>query len=400
MIGADHDGLIDTPQAENNPKRLGGPLLMIAALFAVWISGRATLWENPYAQSMVSQASRLLAENSAGSGGSLARDNRFAVDAALEPASIAHTAIASAGKLRSAGDQGPAPSNDARDADMAAGHFMLWQAALRSDAKDTSWRARRARFNAPQGEPARAPVFPGQPPFVFNNQRVADARKADRWSLGAWVFAREGSVGSLVTPGPAPVYGASQLAANLQYRMAPDRPHDPRAYVRATRALIDQGETEVAVGLSARPVGSLPLRVAAEARATDNALGRDIRPTAFAITELPPQALPLDLTAEVYAAGGYVGGEADTLFADGLATVTRSLARFDLRGVDDVRVSVGAGAWGGAQRGAHRVDVGPTVRVDMALGSVPARVSIDYRERVGGEAAPASGVAATLSTQF
>ena len=115
---------------------------------------------------------------------------------------------------------------------------------------------------------------------------------------------------------------------------------------------------------------------------------------------MPPQSLPFELTAEVYAAGGYVGGDADTLFAEGQTTVTRDIAIFDLRRADDVRVSVGAGAWGGAQRGVHRVDVGPTVRVDMTLGPVPARVSIDYRERVGGEATPASGIAATLSTQF
>lgn len=395
MIGADHEGLMDTPQAESRPKRLGGPLLMIAALFAVWITARAMLWENPYAQSMVSQASRLLAENSPGSAMSH-KQATHVTDASITAPSPAVNAI----KFVSVRDRGPAPGFDPQEAQLAASHFALWQAALTSDGRGSSWRSRRAGYNGSQGEQAKTPVFPGQPPFVSGKEGFATSSSPDRWSLGVWVFGREGSVGSMITPGPAPVYGASQLGANLQYRFAPDHRRDSHAYLRAAQALIYQGETEVAVGLSARPVVGVPVRIAGEIRATDNALGRDIRPAAFAITELPPQSLPFDLTAEVYAAGGYVGGEADTLFADGLATVTRGLTSFDLRRVDDVRVSIGAGAWGGAQRGVHRVDIGPTLRVDLALGSVPARVSLDYRERVAGEATPASGVAATLSTQF
>jgi hypothetical protein len=40
------------------------------------------------------------------------------------------------------------------------------------------------------------------------------------------------------------------------------------------------------------------------------------------------------------------------------------------------------------------------VQFDLAIGSVPVRVSIDWRERIGGDAAPESGLAATLSTRF
>jgi hypothetical protein len=129
-------------------------------------------------------------------------------------------------------------------------------------------------------------------------------------------------------------------------------------------------------------------------------LGRDLRPSAFVITELPAIALPAGLSAEVYAAAGYVGGDAATGFADGQTSITRSVADFKLAPLDPVRVSLGAAAWGGAQRGVYRLDIGPTLRMDMRLGEVPARVSIDYREQIAGDAAPASGIAATLSTQF
>ena len=67
---------------------------------------------------------------------------------------------------------------------------------------------------------------------------------------------------------------------------------------------------------------------------------------------------------------------------------------------EPMRLSLGAGSWGGIQRDASRLDVGPTLRLDLTVGEVPARVSVDWRERVAGDAAPESGVAATLSTRF
>ncbi|MEO1047204.1 MAG: hypothetical protein AAFW59_02645, partial [Pseudomonadota bacterium] len=221
-----------------------------------------------------------------------------------------------------------------------------------------------------------------------------------RWSLGVWAFGREGSQSAPISEGRVPVYGASQLGANLQYRIAPANPRDPRAYLRAYRALIERPENELAFGVSARPTGAIPVRVAAEIRATENQFGSDIRPAVLAITEVPPVSLPWGFTGEVYAGAGYVGGESNTAFVDGQGAIARRVASFDLRNPDALRVSVGAGAWGGAQRDAHRIDVGPTLRLDMSIGEVPARFSIDYRERVGGDAAPESGVAATLSTQF
>jgi hypothetical protein len=40
------------------------------------------------------------------------------------------------------------------------------------------------------------------------------------------------------------------------------------------------------------------------------------------------------------------------------------------------------------------------MRLDWSLGDVPARVSVDYRQQVAGDAEPGSGVAATVSTRF
>lgn len=74
---------------------------------------------------------------------------------------------------------------------------------------------------------------------------------------------------------------------------------------------------------------------------------------------------------------------------------TGFIKRFDLGAF-----SIGAGAWAGAQEGAERLDVGPSMRVDLAIAQATARFSLDYRERVAGDAEPQSGVAVTLSTHF
>jgi hypothetical protein len=45
-------------------------------------------------------------------------------------------------------------------------------------------------------------------------------------------------------------------------------------------------------------------------------------------------------------------------------------------------------------------DLGLWQWLDVTLGAVPARVSLDWRERVEGDAGPGSGAAVTLSTRF
>lgn len=60
-------------------------------------------------------------------------------------------------------------------------------------------------------------------------------------------------------------------------------------------------------------------------------------------------------------------------------------------------MKAGAGAWGAAQSGVTRLDVGPQASVRF-----PANLTLaaDWRFRVAGDAAPASGPTLTLSTDF
>jgi len=64
------------------------------------------------------------------------------------------------------------------------------------------------------------------------------------------------------------------------------------------------------------------------------------------------------------------------------------------------RVAVGGGVWGGAQRGASRVDAGPTATLVLSSGRANLRASLDYRFRVAGDARPGDGPALTLSASF
>ena len=221
--------------------------------------------------------------------------------------------------------------------------------------------------------------------------------------MDAWALWREDSSSAPVAS-TQPSYGRSQIGAVLRYSLAPSSGHRPQAYLRASAALEGPSEREAALGLSARPVASLPVRVAAEARlsagagggAGNRAASSQVRAAAYAVSELPPLDLPAGLTGEAYVQAGYVSGDFSTGFVDGQARVTR-----DLASGDGYRLSAGGGAWGGAQKGASRVDVGPSAALTFKLGAESfGRLAADYRIRVAGGAAPASGPAITLSAGF
>lgn len=58
------------------------------------------------------------------------------------------------------------------------------------------------------------------------------------------------------------------------------------------------------------------------------------------------------------------------------------------------------GLWAGGQKGAARLDFGPTIGTDVKVGETMIRVDADWRLRVAGDARPALGPALTLSTSF
>lgn len=376
--------------------RRGGPLAMLLLLTAAWIGGRAAVWENPFP---VDASDLLPTDLFAAESVTPPVGARSDEDLQVGQAPFVRVAIRN-GRSSGAGVLGTANDKDLRFDVFRPGidrigsnafmHQSLWQRALGSRYSDRSERAAILQSAPPGRIEGVTPVSPA----------VSRGAMSDRWSVDAWGFWREGSGATAISQGRVPVYGANQIGAILQFRARPSSTHDPRLYLRAYRAMVSRGESEIAAGVSAKPLGGMPLRVAAEMRVTDTRFGTNLRPAAYATTEIPPQQLPAGFRLEAYGQAGFVGGKGATAFADGQATVTRQVVSFNGPSESRANFSLGGGAWAGAQENAERVDVGPTVRLDLTIGEVPARVSVDWRERIGGDAQPGSGVAATLSTRF
>jgi hypothetical protein len=376
----------------------GGPLVMLALLLAGWSAARAVLWENPFAR--------------IGAGLDLPQATRARPDPVTTADQTAQEQAQAQERLRvpsrmplalpfaAPGWTSGSGFSARLDPQLAAAHQLVWFAALRESSGHEPLAGDRRSSGANPALLAGEASWPGGAPFLPASAAGPATAAGGRWSANAWAFWRQGSDAAPVPQGRVPTYGASQAGAVLQYRLAPASPHDPRLYARAYRALVERGESELALGASARPIARVPARLAGELRYTDGAVSNALRPAAYAVTELPPFALAHGVQLEAYGQAGWVGGPSATAFVDGQASVTRELHQ--IAGLTDnrVRFSLGAAAWGGAQEDAQRVDIGPTMRLDLTVGEVPARLSVDWRERVGGDASPGSGLAATLSTQF
>lgn len=240
---------------------------------------------------------------------------------------------------------------------------------------------------AHHGKPA-SPAQPDQAALP-----LSDTRLIRRWSADGWVLWRHGSDAPLVAGQPS--YGRSQAGALLRGDLGLPGDVLPQAYLRVTSTLEGVQEREAAIGVSARPVRAVPLRLAAEGRVSDRPDAAELRAAVVAISEIPPFDLPGGLTGETYAQAGYVTGTAATPFIDAQARVQRAIIRGET-----IRLEAGGGIWGGAQEGSSRLDIGPSASLRFRLGDGQGRVSAEYRFRVAGDAAPASGPALTLTAGF
>ena len=370
--------------------RRGQPLFVLCSVLAVWIVLRMAIWESPILRdlqlpgltsSLAQDDHRLPVLVTAGPDGpaDASRSQAFIYLHAPKVAGTTFKHSSPANRLSYVEYSLDRPSFlPPTRLSTASSHQLMWMAAMaylpvRSEAI-----------------PARnLPLSAAYPPSQAAPQKVM------RWSFDGWVLWRP-DAGSVTEVGPNPsVYGSSQAGASMRYRLAPDSGHNPNGYVRVTKALFGAREGDIAAGLAARIVPDIPLSAHAELRLSRVNGSTEIRPAAFAVTELPPQQLPLGIRAEAYGQAGYVGGRLATAFADGQVKLDKEIAAFDLG-----KIRAGIGAWGGAQRGAERVDVGPSASIEFKLAEANARLSVDYRYRVAGGAVPQSGIAVTLSTGF
>jgi hypothetical protein len=225
-----------------------------------------------------------------------------------------------------------------------------------------------------------------------NGERFWMQRQMAGWSLGGWLYVRGGSgrvPGGIAAGGQL---GGSQGGLRLAYGFGDDG--RVRAFARATIAVDQLRQREIAIGGTVAPIPRLPVDIAIEHRFAAGDQGRTAL-AAMVSGGVSDVALPGGFRLDGYAQAGVVGARRRDGFADGAIVVDRRLG-------EDERAPLRLGglAAGAIQPGAARIDVGPrlTLRLpDVGKGS---RIAVDWRQRVAGDARPESGLALTLAADF
>ena len=243
---------------------------------------------------------------------------------------------------------------------------------------------------SPGSPPASISVPAAGPPAPL--EEYNRNRPAQRWSGSAWVLWRDD--GNAQAIGSAGQLGGAQAGIRVDRHLGKLLDAMPlSAYARLTAALRDPVTPEAALGLALYPVsGRTPLMIGVERRVALDRDGRD----AFAIlaaTGLNPTEIMGGLIAEGYAQAGMVGFSRNDLFADGRISLTALLDRKS-------RTGAGFSLSGGAQPGLSRLDVGPVLQTRLPLGAISPRLSVEWRQRIAGNARPGSGIAVTLASDF
>ena len=351
-------------------RRRGEPLLALAAIALCWITIRAFAWQSPWPTALANPSPGSIAASAAAGLGParlmpLAPKSGSAVEMFSKASEFSTLALGRDGLRRTDGT----PASSSVPSLLGEPHSETLQSAQ----TDQSAMRRAVQASGP---------------------RRLLAMK--RWQVDGWVAWRQGGGLPFAASGQplAAVYGGSQagILAKLDLGSSALRPH---AYLRAVWAPERPSQGDIALGIAVKPLRQIPVRLQAEARATQSAGVAAVRPAVLAVTELPVLDLPLGLQAEGYGQAGWIGGRYPTGFVDGQVRVDRTVMADGA-----AKVRFGLGAWGGAQKFAGRLDVGPTVTLDLRESAIPARLSVDYRHQVAGDGRPGSGIAVTLSTGF
>ncbi len=257
------------------------------------------------------------------------------------------------------------------------------------------------------GDPDKFLLRPG----ITTNQTSINAQNPSGKGHGAgdnnsrisgnfWLYLRQNSRRAanniVVAPRQFPngQYGASQIGANLSYRIIGELQSGLSIFGRVSSPISVSGQEEAALGLTVKPSSKIPISLYAEQRF---AIGSDANsgPAIYAAGGIGPQRLLEDVQLEAYGQAGYVFGRADSYFFDGAATIQKEILTHRRK-----KLSLGGGVWTGGQKGISRLDIGPRASATIPVGGLATRISVDWRQRVAGNAEPDSGVAVTITTGF
>jgi len=213
---------------------------------------------------------------------------------------------------------------------------------------------------------------------------IAAMPPRSRTTVSIWAMARPGAA----TGGPVQLGGGQ---AGLRVRIPVAAEGRIALATRMAAPLAGQGR-EVAVAVEWRPVGGIAMVL--ERRI---ALDRSVGGTGLGvIAGIDRRDVLAGFDLEAYGQAGAVARAGIEPYADGAVRGVAPVAT-----VRGAVVRLGLGGWGGAQRGAARLDIGPSLTVGMPVGRDSSmRLSVDWRQRVAGNAAPGSGPAVTLGGDF
>lgn len=226
--------------------------------------------------------------------------------------------------------------------------------------------------------PGLAPVTAQATPSLAP---LAPRKGFDRLSVSSWASVRsELGPDSLANSG---TLGGSEAGARLMWR------YDPRLAVtlRTSAPVNNQRGMEGALGVGYQPFTTVPVAFTLERRRAFQAYGRNAF-ALFAEGGVYGRPAPWQMTLDGYFQAGIVDFNNPDWFVDAQLAMSRPVWR---------NFSAGFGAWGGAQPGLNRLDVGPRLTVGLRRGM---RAHADYRLHVAGNARPGSGAALTLAADF
>lgn len=226
---------------------------------------------------------------------------------------------------------------------------------------------------------------PPEPRIIASFIPIPFDRSPRRFAASAWLIARAGQGG----PTTGGQLGGAQMGVRGIFML--DRARRIALSARLSAPLAGKGR-EAAIGIDWQPLAA-PVHLVAERRvALDGGRGGT---ALFAIGGVGPRQIAPRVRAEAYGQVGAIARDGIERFADGAARLS-----YDLGDVGGVAMDAGAGAWGGAQRGAARLDLGPSLGVRLPVAGQAIRLTLDWRQRIAGSARPGSGPALSIGSDF
>ena len=216
---------------------------------------------------------------------------------------------------------------------------------------------------------------------LSSGRSLSSATTGHRWSASTWLLVRDGGSSGFATGGEL---GGSQAGGRLNFALTPA----VFATTRLSAPLQTRGGREgaVGIGIRGRSVGLI-----VEERFSLDGL-TPARPAVTVYGGFSEVGLPARFRLDGYGQGGVVGRDG---FVDGALRVEHTLLERAR-----TRLSLGAGFWGAAQPTVSRLDVGPQLVARLPLADRAVRLSLEWRERIAGNAIPARGPAVTLGADF